>query len=261
MEQRMIEFIVIVEGPADAQTATKLAERVLLERIDWLEPELLPSLFKWSGLDEGTDHSCWKDTGDIIDRAKQSGIPIPKYRGHGKTGPLKADGAAADKVLKLTDRLHRKRNRQIKAILFIRDLDNQPDRRRGLEQARGEHCDRQPTIEIVIGTADRMREAWVLNGFIPANSAEEKVLADIKKQLSFDPCAEAHRLRSTSGEEFDRERNPKVVVKKLTDGNIDREQQCWEEPTLEHLLSTGKQTGLSNYLQEVEHRLVPLISG
>jgi hypothetical protein len=231
MGRRMIEFIVIVESPADAQTATKLAERVLLEKIDWLEPELLPSLFRWSGLDEGTDHSCWKDTKDIIDRAKQSGIRIPRYIGHGKTGPLGADGAAADRILTLT---HRKKNRQIKAVLFIRDLDNQPDRRQGLKQAR------------------------VLNGFIPANPAEEKILASIKKQLSFDPCAEAHRLRSTSGEKPDRIRNPKVVVKQLTDGNINREQQCWEESTLEHLLATGKQTGLSDYLQEIEQRLVPL---
>jgi hypothetical protein len=259
MEQRMIEFIVIVESPADAQTATKLAERVLLEKIGWLEPELLPSLFRWSGLDAGTDHSCWKDTKDIIDRAKKSGIPIPKYRGHGKTGPLKADGAAADKVLKLTDSLHRKKNRQIKAVLLIRDLDNQPDRRRGLEQAREEHCDRQPTIEIVIGTADRMREAWVLNGFIPTDSAEKKILVEIIKQLSFDPCKEAHRLRSTSFEEPLRNRNPKIVVDKLTKNDSSREQQCWEETELAHLHTTGIKTGLTAYLKEIEQRIAPII--
>ncbi len=35
----MIEFIVIVESGADAETATKLAERVLVEKIDWLDNE------------------------------------------------------------------------------------------------------------------------------------------------------------------------------------------------------------------------------
>ncbi len=35
----MIEFIVIVEGREDAETATKLAERVLVEKIDWLDNE------------------------------------------------------------------------------------------------------------------------------------------------------------------------------------------------------------------------------
>jgi hypothetical protein len=68
----MIEVVVIVEGRMDAVTATKLAERILVEKIDWLEPESLQHLFKWSGLEVGTEYSCWKDTGDIIDRAKKS---------------------------------------------------------------------------------------------------------------------------------------------------------------------------------------------
>ena len=40
----MIEFIVIVESGADARTATKLAERVLIEQVDWLYPELIKKL-------------------------------------------------------------------------------------------------------------------------------------------------------------------------------------------------------------------------
>ena len=41
----MVEFIVIVESGADARTATKLAERILVEKVDWLENE-----------------KCWEDT-------------------------------------------------------------------------------------------------------------------------------------------------------------------------------------------------------
>jgi hypothetical protein len=40
----VIEFIVIVESGADARTATKLAERVLIEQVDWLYPELIKKL-------------------------------------------------------------------------------------------------------------------------------------------------------------------------------------------------------------------------
>ena len=36
----MLEFAVIVESGADARTATKLAERVLIEKVNWLEPDL-----------------------------------------------------------------------------------------------------------------------------------------------------------------------------------------------------------------------------
>jgi hypothetical protein len=152
----MLEFVVIVESSADARTATKLAERVLIEKIDWLEP-VLQDLFRWSGLEAETEHSCWKDIGGILDRAKASGLRIPKFLGHSKTGALKADGAAAMKILNLVRVLQK--SRSIKAVMFIRDLDHQPERRTGIEQARSEHVDRQPKLDTIIGTADRMREA------------------------------------------------------------------------------------------------------
>ncbi len=247
----MIEVIVIVEGIMDAVTATRLAERILVEKVDWLEEEGLQHLFKWSGLEVGTEHSCWKDINDIIDRAKKAGIPVPRFLGHGKTGSLRTDGAAAMKIMNLIKFLHLKQKRKIAAVLFIRDLDNQPERRQGIEQARAEHEDRQPQIEIIIGTADRMREAWVLNGFIPMNSEEKRILAQLKTKLTFAPCEEAHRLRDDPGED----RNPKLVVKKLTGGDIIREQQCWEETDLEILRVRGSNTGLTDYLKEVEKRL------
>ncbi len=249
----MLEFVVIVESSADARTATKLAERVLVEKVDWLEPDLLENLFQWQGLEEKTEHSCWKDIGSIIECAKASGLHIPRYRDHRNTEPLKADGASAMKILNLIRLLHRKRNRQIEAVIFIRDLDNQPERRQGIEQARRlAHMEQQPKLEIIIGTADRMREAWVLNGFIPSNSEEIRILEDIKTKLKFDPCADAHKLRSNSWEEPDRVRNPKVVVERLTGGDSLREQLCWEETSLELLRAKGKHTGLTAYLHEIE---------
>jgi hypothetical protein len=227
--------------------------------VDWLEPELLQNLFRWSGLEAETEHPCWKDIGKIIEHAKTSGLPIPKFLGHSKTGALKADGAAAMKILNLIRILLHKQNRQIKAVVLIRDLDNQAERREGIEQVRSEHIDRSPKLEIVIGTADRMREAWVLNGFVTANPEETRILEEIKIKLTFDPCEKAHRLRSNSFEGDDRLRNPKVVVETLIASNYSREQQCWEETSLELLLERGNQTGLTAYLNEVEQRLIPVI--
>nr|WP_322683238.1 hypothetical protein [Nostoc sp. DedQUE07]MDZ8128687.1 hypothetical protein [Nostoc sp. DedQUE07] len=148
--------------------------------------------------------------------------------------------------------------RQIKAVIFIRDLDNQPERREGLEQARSEHINRQPQLKIVIGAANPKREAWVLNGFIPSNQ-EERILEQIKARLNFDPCIESHRLRSTSHEEPDRIRNPKVVVERLTGKDMEREQQCWEDTNLNLLRERGVHTGLTAYIQEIEQHLIPII--
>jgi len=253
----MLEFVVIVESSVDAEIATKLAERVLVEKIDWLEDDQLQHLFRWSGLQENTKHSCWKDIRNIIERAKEAGLHIPKFRGHSKSGAIKADGAASIKILNLVRLLPK--NRKIKAILFIRDLDNQPERREGIEQARLEHLERQPKLEIIMGMADRMREAWVLNGFNPSNPKEIQTLEKITIQLSFNPCEESHRLRSNSREEPERVRNPKVVLEELTGNDKPREQQCWEETSLKLLRQRGSNTGLAAYLQEIEQRLVPII--
>ncbi len=254
----MIEFCVIVEDEADAQIACCLAERVLVDKVEWLDPSLLQHLFKWSGLQDNTSYSRWQDIGDIIEQFKQRGFRVPKYLGHGKNGPLKADGASTMKILNLIGLLQHKMNRPIKAVLFIRDLDNQPERRTGMEQAREEHAALQPDLRTIIGTANRMREAWVLNGFIPSRPEEKRLLTELTEKLSFDPCVEAHRLRSSSGLEPERLRNPKVVVELLTGGDRLREQKCWEETSLNTLQSIGTQTGLAEYLTEIEQRLIPL---
>ncbi|MBC6434171.1 hypothetical protein FM036_27545 [Nostoc sp. HG1] len=254
----MIEFIVIVESGADARTATKLAERVLTEQIDWLEPELIKHIFNWSGLQARTEHSCWSDVIKIIDDAKeQLKYKPPRFLGHdSKNLSLKADGAASIKVLNLVRFLQK--TRPIKAVIFIRDLDNQPERREGLKQARSEHINRQPQFKIVIGTANPKREAWVLNGFIPSNQ-EERILEEIKTRLNFDPCIESHRLRSTSYKETERIRNPKVVVEQLTGKDMERERQCWEDTSLKLLRERGVHTGLTAYIQEIEQHLIPII--
>jgi hypothetical protein len=255
----VIEFIVIVESGADARIATKLAERILRKQFDWLDDDSLQYYFKWTGLEEGREYSCWRDIKKIIDDAKQQlKYKEPRFLGHDSKGvPFKADGARAMKALNLVRFLQK--TREIKAVLLIRDLDNQPERKEGLEQARSEHINRKLKLEIVIGASDTKREAWVLNGFIPSNQPEEKNLELIKTQLSFDPCLESHRLRSTSEEEPERIRNAKVILEQLTNDDTEREKLCWEDTSLEILRERGVNTGLTDYLQEVEERLAAII--
>jgi hypothetical protein len=251
----MFECIVVVEGSSDVEIATRLAERVIVENSPWLEAETLAYVFKWSGLVENTEHSYWKNTGDII-KHFASEFRFPKIRSNGK---LKTDGKAARKIMTLISFLQHKQKRNIKAVILIRDLDNQPERREHIEQARSEYTNQQPTLEIVIGTADRMREAWVLNGFIPSSQEEEEILENIKRRLNFDPCEDSHKLRSNSFSEPERGRNPKVVLEELTGNERFREQKCWEETSLEVLQQRGQNTGLKAYLQEIQQRMIPII--
>ena len=77
------------------------------------------------------------------------------------------------------------------AVLLIRDDDRQVDRRRGLEQVR--HA--SPLAErIVIGLAHTKRECWVLAGFEARDDQERELLAEIRRELGFDPCIQAEQL-------------------------------------------------------------------
>jgi hypothetical protein len=138
-------------------------------------------------------------------------------------------------------------------VILIRDLDNQPERRKWLEQAREEYTQ----IPAIVGTADRNREAWVLNGFLPANSTETATLKEIEAELNFHPCLDADRLRANASGD---NRNPKLVLDRLTGGDFDRQQQCWTETCLKELRDRGVATGLTSYLKELEERLVPLLT-
>jgi hypothetical protein len=254
----MAKVVVIVESAADARTIVKLAERVILEGIDWLESEQLQYHLVWCGLKEGTEHSCWKDIKDISNDLSTSGYKPPRYLGHdAKNNKYKADGAAAMKVLNLVRYLQKKE--AIQAVILVRDLDNQPERREGLKQARLEHLEKKPQLEIIIGAANCKREAWVLNGFEAKNSEEEKLMEETRNKLNFDPCKEAHRLSSSSKEESERWRNSKIVLEYLTKGDFYREQLCWQETSLETLRERGVNTGLTEYLQEIAQRLSIII--
>jgi hypothetical protein len=249
---KMDEFVVVIEGSSDAPTATELAERVLIKNVAWLDFSLLPSLFVWSGLQPGTSCAYWQNLKKDVN---ELGIRVPTFRSQHGWGEQKPDRKMARKVLYLIRQLQKQR--PIRAVLLVRDTDNQPERRTGLEQARAEY--ENTALEIVIGMADQMREAWVLNGFIPQDEREKAILHDYREKLNFDPCLEAERLRSKSREMPERVRNVKVVVEELTGGNKEREALCWQKTDLNILRRRGINTGLTAYMEEVEQRLLPLL--
>jgi hypothetical protein len=109
---------------------------------------------------------------------------------------------------------------------------------------------------MVVGIADKMREAWVLNGFVPATTAERTLLSRLKAELGLDPVADAHRLRALGESE---PRNPKRMLTVLTGGDREREAACWKDPPLAELRQRGGSTGLAEFLDSLRDRLLPLI--
>lgn len=244
-----MEFVIVVEGPADARTACGLADRVLVGcSPHWLDTHTYEAMRTWCGLVEDTPFTPWSDVKQL---ARERGI---RYLGHLKsTGqPGSTDSAPGRKAIILHNRRTRDRNAPV--LVLVRDLDSQPERREGLEQARSEP--EANSLSIVIGTANPTREAWVLNGFVPATEEEEIRLTEIREELNLNPCTEAERLRGAR----DESRNAKRVLDTLTDGLIEREHRCWQDTDLATLKERGQTTGLTDYLNEVEDYLLPLLT-
>ncbi len=140
------------------------------------------------------------------------------------------------------------------AVVLLRDDDGQTARRKGLEQA---HSTSALKVPIVIGLAQPKRECWVLAGFDPQNEDETNRFDSLKRELRFDPRERAERLTAKHAAD----RDAKRVLKALTEGDRQREADCWMKADLKRLDARGQKTGLAKYLGEVRKELVPLFTG
>lgn len=246
-----VSIAVVCEGPADFPLVTCLAERVILEHPPWLDG-LMADAIHWRGETAAEPCLPWQHVRSRArDRAGSIRVPLGKFAGE-RGAP---DAATARRAL----RLLRASPDRPDAILLLRDADNHPTRLLGLNQARGE-VEQQSPLDygpIVIGVAHSKRECWVLHGFEPRNDREGDRLAQLTRELRFDPVAEPHRLNDRHDHE---PRSAKRVLSTLVAGDRDRECACWSETSLTLLRRRGGDTGLTSFLDEVAARLVPLFA-
>jgi len=244
-----MRLVLIVEAQADADAASILADRVFIEGdADWIDAETLPNLRQWTDIEPQTPYTRWMGLGSLATQHR--------IRAHGRgLGP---DGAAARKAPLLVIHAHAQDD-DIKAVVVVRDMDNQPERRASMDAARAELADRLP-FQVAIAAPDPKREAWILLGYEPRNDQEKTLLVDARKHLGFDPITNPERLRGDRRRGTDQgDRDMKLVVERLTEGDYERERQCLETTPLAVLSERGQATGLTGYLGEVETRLLPLL--
>jgi hypothetical protein len=178
----------------------------------------------------------------------------PRYIGHPTSGPRGTDYAMACKALSQAALIARDESDAL-AVVLLRDADATDDNRAGLPQAVAEP--RFAEFNVVLGIADKMREAWVLSGFDPCSKAEEMQLAELREAIGFDPTREPQRLRAPDKAE---PRHPKTALARLTGGDLDREERCWTEPPLSQLRERGANCGLAVYLNALRDKLLPLLA-
>ena len=238
-------FVVVYEADADRRTATELADRVLRESATWLQEDATLLDFHREWIDETDDGPLkWKS---IKNYASELGLSI---RGHFNGEPGLPDAKAARRSIRyVLAKLD-----QVDAIVLIRDMDDQPERRDGMEQARSSLSE---SIAVILGLANVERESWVVCGFEPRNTNEKEKLEQERRNLGFDPCGQSERLTACKNDRA--KRSPKRVLGFLTGDDLERQRECWVETPLSTLRERGQVNGLSDYLAEVETYLVPLV--
>ncbi|GMU00778.1 hypothetical protein KH5H1_48980 [Corallococcus caeni] len=245
MSEPAYDFGVVCEARADRDTACVLADRVLVDAIDWLDEELLDTQRRWRGLTPSEPFLRWAS---VREEAKKAGLK--GLFGHFGDKPGEPDALVARRALLLFVDSDTKPQ----AVMLVRDSDADDRRRIGLEQARG---DKPWPFEVVIGVAEPKRECWVLTGF-EAKAHEEEALHDLEQRLSFHPIRDAHRLTAS---EHGAKNDAKRALEELTSGNLERERECLRETPLETLRQRGERVGLTQFLSEISERLVPVMDG
>ena len=245
----MLKLAIVYEAPADAKLGSCIADRVIVSCIEWLhvDPDLLAYQREWI-----TDHKGVPFRWDRVDDlGRNINFPIRGRFDDEKDYP---DFRAAVRVLRTIQFLFD----DIDAVVLIRDLDNQPERANGLEQAKNRFDEKSGAFRVVVGAAQTKRECWVLAGFFPRDDFEKGLLEEERRYLGFDPTTKSHELTAKNSENKDK-RSAKRVLKKLTQENLDREEECWTCTPLDELRSKGQTNGLADYLQQVEEVLVPMV--
>ncbi len=237
------QFAVVHEAPADFQTATELADRVLVESIEWLEDDQLEHQRAWLRELDGVPFT-WNR---VKQSARNVGIDaIGFFDGN----PAEPDARAARRAILYL----RFACPDLAGVVLIRDQDDQPERLAGLEQARQQEIGR---LLVVVGLAIVERESWVVSGFEPLNDDETSRLANERQTLGFDPRLQSHQLTACKDDRAPR--SPKRVLRALCGGDADRERSCWSGTSLATLRTRGAENGLVTFLNDVRTRLAGLI--
>src|ERR1700746_836917 len=88
-----VRFAVVHEANADFQIATELADRVLVEAIEWLDEDLLANQRQWVAETDNAARLTWKG---IKQLAREAGIRV---HGHFDGRPGLPDAAAARRAI------------------------------------------------------------------------------------------------------------------------------------------------------------------
>ncbi len=236
---------VACEADADFRAASTLIDRVLVEQIAWLEVDHLEHVRQYLGAESPYP---WTRIHNVPDLAKARNLKPRK--GHFLGEPGAADALLARKAILLLNSI----DPQPEVLVVMRDIDGQPERQIGWNQARDEYHGKPP---LILGMAIIKRENWILAGFRSISTEEQQRLQSERKSLGYDPSLHPERVNSHA--EHSKHCPKRVLGSLVADSGAERELRCLQEPSLEELHERGERIGLTSFLCEVIQLICPLL--
>lgn len=248
----MIVLVLFAEDRGHQQAVQRLTDRMLCEPAargpaNWITKDHLEGIRRWRGVEDGHPFTRLKVVHEIADRNR-----VPRLHGKFDGAAGAADATLCRKALRTAQTMCKRGVLECDAVIIARDLDRARTRR-GFDQARAE--DSWP-FKVVLASADPEVEAWLLAGFVPHDETEQALLADVRREIGFDPTREPHRLRSTASSPKDAKKRFEQLTR-----NLRARQGACLEASLDMLRTNGAECSLADFLDDVEREIVPLFRG
>lgn len=230
---------IIAESIADARRVTGLADRVILDQVDWITPDVIDAYRLWCGV-EGED---FLDLHGAFTRARERGL---KVYGHFDGQPCAEDAATTRAALLL----FAEEDVDLAAVVLARDVDNRPARVDGFHQAIRVLA---WPFAVISALATPEIEAWRIAACETESPAEEVAHQDVRQRIGFDPTLHPERLTSKNPTD---KADAKRVLRELTAGGRDPDER-WADAPLSRLRERGAACGLADFISGVEMHILP----
>lgn len=229
---------IVGEDEGHYRVVTRIVDDVIRLHISDLE-----AVRRWQGTAAGERwHKYSRKDRDCLPRTLPNGRPIRLHGRFGKEPELL--------MWRVVLYLFAVMQPRPAAVFLCRDMDAEPERRKGMQAAR--KLAEWP-FHVVIAAADPEIEAWVIAGFQPENAGERKLLEDSRKVLSFDPTTQSHRLTARPNTA---DTDAKRVLECLCRADQDRQDACLADHA--RLRERGRKNGLAALLDEIDQYIAPL---
>jgi hypothetical protein len=245
-----IRLGIAAESAADALSIADLADRVVVETVDWLDAESWQVMRAWCSDEDagepgrsvaGDASVPYVDLHHAFRRARERGLRVyGKFSGE----PGALDAGMFRALLMLFARPDAV---VVEAVVIGRDLDGDENRRRGFEQAVHDDNTCWP-FKVIPALAQPELEAWVIACWRVETDEDESRLDAVRKRLGFNPVRQAHRLRSGRSEH---PKDAKRVARELM-GDAGALRAVWARVGSEQARGAPPGTGLPAFVQACE---------